>query len=160
MKKLQAKVFFIASTGGHLRQLLALSPMFSKYDSYIFTEKTKSTIGLKKTYAKRMHYFIFGSKVHLFSYMFKFSYNILLSLYYFIRYSPDFVITTGTHTAVPMCYIAHFFKKKVIYVETRSSFNKITKAGQLVYKIADLFVIQRKSLQTLVPKAVLCEVEE
>ena len=57
-------------------------------------------------------------------------------------------------------YIAHLFKKKVIYIETRSSFDKITKAGQLVYKKADLFIIQRKSLQSLVPNAVLCEVEE
>ncbi len=160
MKNKRKKVFFIASTGGHLRQLLALAPMFSKYDSYIFTEKTKSTLVLKNTYGKYMNYFIFGSKVHLFSYLFKFSFNILLSLYYFFRYTPDFIVTTGTHTAVPMCYIAHFFRKKVIYIETRSSFNKITKAGQLVYEKADLFVIQRKSLQPFVPKAVLCEVEE
>ena len=154
------KVFFIASTGGHLRQLLALSPLFSKYDSHIFTEKTNSTLILKKSYGKRMHYFVFGSKIHLFSYLFKFSYNILRSFFYFFLYMPDFVVTTGTHTAVPMCFIAHFFGKKVIYIETRSSFSKITKAGQLVYKKSDLFVIQRKSLQVLVPKAVLCEVEE
>ena len=82
------------------------------------------------------------------------------SIYYFILFRPDVIVTTGTHTAVPMCYIAHFFKKKVIYIETRSSFDKITKAGQLVYKIASLFVIQRNSLQKLVPNAILCEVEE
>lgn len=153
-------VFWIASTGGHLRQLLGMSDAYEKYNSHIFTEKTNSTKVLKDKYGKRMHYFVFGSKVHLFSYLFKFSWNIILSFVYFIRFKPDFVISTGTHTAVPMCYIAHFFKKKVIYIETRSSFDKITKAGQLIYKKADLFVIQRKSLQHLVPNAVLCEVEE
>ena len=153
-------VFWIASTGGHLRQLLGMSTAFEKYNSHIFTEKTNSTKVLKETYGKRMHYFVFGSKVRLFSYLFKFSWNIFKSFYYFFRYRPDFVVTTGTHTAVPMCYIAHIFKKRVIYIETRSSFDKITKAGQLVYKKADLFVIQRKSLQNLVPNAVLCEVEE
>ena len=153
-------IFFVASTGGHLRQLLGLAPMFDKYNSHIFTEKTNSTKVLRETYKGRMHYFVFGSKIHLISYLFKFSWNILKSLFYFFRYRPDFIITTGTHTAVPLCYIAHAFKRKVIYVETRSSFDKITKAGQLVYKKADLFVIQRKSLQDLVPNAVLCEVEE
>lgn len=153
-------IFFIASTGGHLRQLLGLQQMFEKYNSHIFTERTNSTKVLKDTYGKKMHYFVFGSKVHLFSYLFKFSYNCLLSFIYFLKFKPDFVITTGTHTAVPLCYIAHFFKKKVIYIETRSSFDKITQAGKIVSKIADLFVIQRKSLQSLIPNAVLCEVEE
>ena len=153
-------VFWIASTGGHLRQLLGMEAAFNRYNSHIFTEKTDSTKSLKNSYGKRMHFFVFGSRIHLFSYLIKFSYNILKSLYYFILYRPDYIISTGTHTAVPMCYIAHFFKKKVIYIETRSSFDKITKAGQLIYKIADLFVIQRKSLQHLVPNAVLCEVEE
>lgn len=154
------KVFFVASTGGHLRQLLALNPIFSNYDFNLFTEKTNSTLVLKNMYGKRMHFFVFGSKVHLFFYLFKFSYNCLLSLVYFIRYKPDFIITTGTHTAVPLCFIAHFFRKKVIYIETRSSFDKITKAGQIVNKISDLFIIQRKSLQNLVSNSVLCEVQE
>lgn len=153
-------VFFIASTGGHLRQLLGLQQMFEKYNSHIFTEKTNSTQVLRNTYGNKIHYFVFGSKVHLFSYLFKFSFNCFLSLLYFFRYRPDFIVTTGTHTAVPMCYIAHFFKKKVVYIETRSSFDKITQAGKIVGKKVDLFVIQRKSLQSLMPNAVLCEVEE
>lgn len=160
MQKKTKTVFWIASTGGHLRQLLGMSSAYEKYNSHIFTEKTNSTKVLKECYGKRMHYFVFGSKVHIFSYLFKFCWNIIKSLIYFIRYSPDYIVTTGTHTAVPMCYIAKLFNKRVIYIETRSSFDKITKAGQLVYKKADLFVIQRKSLQDLVPNAILCEVEE
>ena len=93
-------------------------------------------------------------------YLFKFAFNCMKSLVYFFRFMPDYVITTGTHTAVPLCVIASVFRRKVVYIETRSSFSKITKAGQMVYRIADLFVIQRKSLQPLVPNAVLCEVEE
>ena len=34
------KVMFIASTGGHLSELLQLSPLFEKYDYTIVTEKT------------------------------------------------------------------------------------------------------------------------
>jgi len=45
MKK--KKVLFIASTGGHLSELLQLKSLFNKYNSYLITEKTKSTIGLK-----------------------------------------------------------------------------------------------------------------
>ena len=57
-------------------------------------------------------------------------------------------------------YSANNHRNQNYYYPHRKSFNKITKAGQLVYEKADLFVIQRKSLQPFVPKAVLCEVEE
>lgn len=154
------KIFWVASTGGHFMELLGLSSLYKNYDSHIFTEKTNSTSILKDSYGKRLHYFAFGSKIHIFSYLFKFSFNCMKSFLYFFRFMPDYVITTGTHTAVPLCFIASFFHRKVVYIETRSSFSKITRAGQMVYRIADLFVIQRPSLQTVVPNAVLCEVEE
>ena len=46
------KVMFISSTGGHLDELMQLEPMFSKYDYYIVTEKTKSNLSLKDKYKK------------------------------------------------------------------------------------------------------------
>ena len=62
---------------------------------------------------KKLHYFIFDSKVHLFSYLFKFSFYCFISLVYFLHHKPDFVVTIRTHTAaVPMCFIAHFFQEK------------------------------------------------
>ena len=68
---------------------------------------------------------------------------------------PDVVITTGTHTAVPMCFIAHFFKKKVIWIETFANSTTQTEAGKLVYPIADLFIVQWESMLELYPNAVM-----
>ena len=45
MKK---KVLFISSTGGHLTELLQLSPLFEKYDYHIITEKDKVNEHLKR----------------------------------------------------------------------------------------------------------------
>ena len=42
------KILFISSTGGHLSEMMRLSPMFSKYNYYIMTEKTKSNLYLKE----------------------------------------------------------------------------------------------------------------
>ena len=36
------KVLFIASTGGHLNELLQLKALFKEYDSYLVTERDKS----------------------------------------------------------------------------------------------------------------------
>lgn len=148
------KVLFISSTGGHLSELLQLKPLFAEYDSYLITEKTKSTISLKKEYGKKMHYLVYGTKSHLFPYLFKFAFNIVKSLWLFLKIWPAVVVTTGTHTAVPMCYIAKLFGKKVIFIETFANSSTPTESGKMVYPIADVFVVQWESMLEHYPKAI------
>lgn len=151
------KVLFIASTGGHLNELLQLSPIFEKYDYTLITEKTKSNIALKNKYPNHVHYLIAGTYTNMkakITYPFKLLLNCFKSLYFFLKIKPDVVVTTGTHTAVPMCYIAHFFKKKVIFIETFANSMAPTKSGRMVYKIADLFIVQWQSMLEFYPNAV------
>ena len=147
------KVLFISSTGGHLDELLQLKPLFKKYDSYIITEKTKSTVQLKDKYSK-VNYLVYGTKDHLFTYIFKAIYNIIKSLILFIKIRPKVIVTTGTHTAVPMCYIGKLFFRKIIYIETIANSKTKTLTGKLVYPIADTFIVQWKSMLELYPKAI------
>ncbi len=147
------KVMFISSTGGHLSEMLQLEPLFKYYDVSIVTEKTKSNLYLKDKY-KNVNYLVYGTKSHLFPYLFKFTYNCFKSIYIFLKIKPDVVVTTGTHTAVCMCYIAHFFKKKVIFIETLANRTSRTKSGKMVYPIADYFIVQWKSMLKLYPKAI------
>ena len=149
------KVVFISSTGGHLTELLQLKPMFEKCEYTLITEKTKSNQNLIDQYPGHVHYLAYGTKQHLFKYLFVFAYNILLSFFIFLKVKPDAIVTTGTHTAVPMCYIAHFFKKKVVFIETFANSKSPTQAGRLVYPIADLFVVQWESMLEHYPKAVV-----
>ncbi len=148
------KVIFISSTGGHLVELMQLKPMFEEYDYHIITEKTKSNLGLKKEYGKKISYLVYGTKKNLFTYLFKFSFNILKSLYLFIKIRPNYIITTGTHTAVPLCYIGHLFKRKIIYIETFANQTSKTATGKLIYPIADLFIVQWESMLEQYPNAI------
>ena len=147
------KVLFISSTGGHLNELLQLKPLFEKYDSYIVTEKTKSNKDLCKKY-KNVYYLVYGTKLHMFSYFFKFSFNIIKSFILFIRIRPKVIVTTGTHTAGPMCYIAKLFRSKVIFIETFANSKTKTVAGKLVYPIADTFIVQWEDMLKIYPKAI------
>ena len=147
------KVMFISSTGGHLSELLEMSDLFKDYDTSIVTEKTKSNMYLKDKY-KNVYYLVYGTKSHLFTYLFKFTFNIFKSFYLFLKIRPDVVVTTGTHTAVSMCYIAKLFRKKVIYIETLANRDTKTMAGKLVYPIADYFLVQWKNMLELYPKAI------
>ena len=146
------KVLFISSTGGHLNELLQLKKTMKKYDSYIITEKTKSTIGLKKEF-KNISFLKYGTKSHL-SYIYIFPFNCILSLIYFLRIRPSVVVTTGAHTGVFMCYIAKLFRKKVIYIETFANIHTKSMSGKLVYPIADMFIVQWESMLKLYPNAV------
>nr|MDY4973374.1 PssD/Cps14F family polysaccharide biosynthesis glycosyltransferase [Erysipelotrichaceae bacterium] len=148
------KLLLISSEGGHLSELLQLEDTFTDYDYHLVTEKTPTTSFLKNTYPHKVTYLPYGTQDHLLPYLLIFPYNILKSLFIFLIKRPDVVITTGTHTAVPMCYIAHFFKKRVIYIETFASVKKPSKAGKLVYKMADLFVVQWEELLAIYPDAV------
>lgn len=148
------KVMFISSTGGHLDELMQLKPIFNNYDYSIVTEKTKSNINLKNKFPK-VSFLVFGTKDHLFSYIFKFIYNCFKSIFLFIKYRPNIIVTTGTHTAVPMCYIGKLFRRKIIFIETFANRSTKTLAGKLVYPIADKFIVQWESMLKLYPKAEL-----
>ena len=148
------RVLFISSTGGHLKELLELKSLFNKYDSYFITEKTKSTLSLKNEYGNKVGYLIFGTKDHILTYPFKLFANCFISLYYFIKFRPKFIITTGAHTAGPMCCIGKIFGSKIIYIETMANISKKTITGRIIYKFADLFIVQWESMLKLYPKAV------
>ena len=110
LSMLKKKVMFISSTGGHLEELLRLKSLFDNYDYSLVTEKTKSNLNLKEGY-KNVSFLVYGTKDHLFSFIFKFMFNCFKSIFLYFKYRPKYIITTGTHTAVPMCYIGKIFRK-------------------------------------------------
>ncbi|MBP3765875.1 MAG: polysaccharide biosynthesis protein [Bacilli bacterium] len=148
------KVLFISSTGGHLTELLELKGMFKKYDYTIITEKTKSNNSLKEEYPGKVHFVMYGTRHKKIRYIFVVLANIFINFYYFLKIRPDVVISTGAHTAVPMCILAKLFRKKVIYIETFANIKTKTITGRILYKFADLFIVQWESMLELYPKAV------
>lgn len=152
MKK--KKVLFISSTGGHLTELLQLKPLFSKYDYHIITEKDKTNKDLKNKYKERISYLPYGTRSHFFKYIFIYLFLILKTIYLYFKIRPKVIITTGTHTAGPMCYLGKIFGSKIIYIETFANINKKTATGKLIYPIADLFIVQWEEMLKLYPKAI------
>ncbi len=148
------KVLFISSTGGHFNELMQLRPLFLKYDYHIITEKDKTNEYLKDIYIDRISYVPYGTRSKLFSYIFKYFYIIIKSIYLFIRIKPKYIVTTGTHTAGPICYFGKLLGCKIIYIETFANRNTRTATGRLIYPIADLFIVQWKEMKKLYPKAI------
>ena len=150
------KVLFISSTGGHLEELMQLQSMFSKYDYHIITEKTKSNLSLVNKYPNRVSFLIYGSYTSFLNkiiYPFKLLFNTFKSLFLYFKIKPKYIVSTGAHTAGPMCLIGHIFGSKIIYIETFANSKTKSKTGSLVYKFADLFIVQWESMLKLYPKA-------
>ncbi len=148
------KVLFISSTGGHFNELMQLAPLFKKYDYHIITEKDKTNTYLKEKYGKRISYLPYGTRSKIISYIFKYFYLCLKTVVLYIKIRPKYIVTTGTHTAGPMCYLGKIFGSKIIYIETYANRNSKTATGKLVYPIADLFIVQWEDMLKLYPKAV------
>ncbi len=151
---MRKKILFISSTGGHLEELLQLKPLFKKYDYNIITEKDESNISLKEEYGNKLYFLPYGTRAKLFSYIFKYLYLCIKTVYLYCKIRPKIIITTGTHTAGPMCILGKIFGSKIIYIETMANINKKTATGRLIYPIADLFIVQWEEMLKLYPKAV------
>lgn len=143
------KICFAASSGGHLEELMMLKPLMETYDSFIVTEKTpyiSNTQNIKTYYLKQVNRRekLVGVWLIL---------NSILSLQIFMKEKPDAIICTGVLATLPLCVICKIFRKKIIYIE---SFAKVTSgnlSGKFVYKFADRFYVQWKSMLEVYPRA-------
>ena len=152
MKK--KKVMFISSTGGHLDELMQLKPMFEKYDYHIVTEKTKSNLNLKNKFPKKVSFLVYGTKDYMLTYPFKLLFNCFKSLFIYIKIRPKYIVSTGAHTAGPMCCLGKIFGSKIIYIETFANSKTKSATGSIVYKFADLFIVQWEDMLKLYPKGI------
>lgn len=145
------KICLISSSGGHFEQLLMLRKLEKNNKVFIVTEKTEYN---KKD--KKINYLLLqvNRKERLF--IIKIVINIFKSLKIFLKEKPDVIISTGVLVTIPMLYIGHIFKKKVIYIESFAKINSPTKTGSFIYKkrIADRFYVQWESMLKFYPKAI------
>lgn len=144
------KVCFAASSGGHYEQLLMLKPLMEKYDSFILTEKTKYSTEIKNV---KSYYLLQVNRKEK-SFILKMIWNAFKSVFFFIKERPDVVITTGVLSTIPMCLIAKIFGRKLVYIESFAKINSPTETGKFLYKFADRFYVQWKTMLKYYPEAV------
>ena len=145
-----ATICLVSSCGGHFMELIQLLPAIKKYDFYILTEKN---IASKSILNKYRHYNLIQQERKGLMFIFKFTWNIIISFFIFLKEHPDIIISTGAGAAYPTCRIAKLFGKKIIYIESFAKINDKSKTGELVYKIADKFYVQWPEMLEIYPKA-------
>jgi UDP-N-acetylglucosamine:LPS N-acetylglucosamine transferase len=143
------KICLAASSGGHFEQIMQLSSLAQLHDICVITEKTDcNQLEMAKTY-----YLSQVNRREFFSTL-KLIWNTICSLVVFVKEKPDVVISTGALSTVPICLIAKWFKRKLIFIESFAKVTTGTKTGSMMYKLADRFYVQWEGLQAVYPDAI------
>lgn len=148
MSAKKIKICFAASSGGHYEQIMMLKQLMERYDSFILTERTKYDVS-----ANNKTYYLKQVNRKEWNWMFATLYNIFKSIVIYVKEKPDAIICTGALAMIPMCLVCKVFKKKLIFIESFAKVTSPTKTGKFLYKYADEFYVQWKSMIEVYPNA-------
>lgn len=145
----QLKICFAASSGGHWEELMCLKKISDQHKAFFVTEdgvQAKNS-NLNHIYAlplinRHEKYFA----IHFLQLIYR-AFKIVS------KEKPDVIITTGALLSVPFCWIGKIMGVKIIYIESFARVYECSLSGRLIYPIADLFLVQWKSLLKVYPKA-------
>ena len=144
------KICFTSSSGGHLEEISRLNKIAEKYEHFLITEKSsfsQNKFGEKKYYVPQTN-----RKEILF--IFKYIYIFIYAFFVLAKEKPDVIISTGALITYPVCIIGKLFKKKIVYIESFARCDKPSLTGRLMYKHADLFIVQWEEMIDFYPNAV------
>ena len=145
------RVIFVASSGGHLSEILKLKKLFNEYEYLLVTEETDVTKRLKDKY--NTEYLKYGPNRNKLKYLGAVVYNIFKSIKVLIKFKPKTVISTGAQVGGIMCFFAKIIGKKVIYIESLAKVNTLSTTGKLIYPLANKFYVQWETLSKKYKKA-------
>jgi beta-1,4-N-acetylglucosaminyltransferase len=148
-------IYIVSSPGGHLNETLSMVEAFEGANVYAITLDFPNMKGLTLDCVKKI------CKLKLFfHYSVKFGLPITLlvglfpMLWMFIRHRPHMIFSTGSEIALPAFVMAKFlFGAKVVYVECFTRITTLSLTARIVYKFADLFLVQWEELAALHEKA-------
>jgi UDP-N-acetylglucosamine:LPS N-acetylglucosamine transferase len=146
---MNTKVCFAASLGGHLEEISRLINVNRSEDSFLLTEKGnfhELSVCNKVYYIKQINRkeILFLPKLLVITVE---SFGILA------KEKPDCIISTGALATYPICLLGRIMGKKIIYIESFARVDSPSLTGKLMYKIADLFIVQWEEMLNIFPKA-------
>lgn len=148
------RIILICSDGGHLAQILELNEWFAKYDYLLVTEKSEATLPLEEQYNIAYLRGRSKGKRRDFNFFLILIFNSFLSLKLLISHYPKMIITTGSHTAIPMCMLGRLFAVKVVYILSFARISSKAFSANIIYPIANKFLVQWPGMKKYYKKGI------
>lgn len=137
----------MASSGGHLYELLALRDGWAPEDRHWVTFDTPDARSLLggETVTHAFH----PTNRNIPNLMG----NTLLALRLLRRLRPRAVLTTGAGVAIPFCWLGRLFGARIVYIESFARIDGPSLTGRLVHPVATDFFVQWPKVQRFYRKA-------
>ena len=145
-----------ASGGGHVRQLLDMQPVWSRFDHFFVTEDTVLGQTLR---ASHRTYFVphfawgqakLGSPFRMMARAFA---SVIRSAHIMFRERPDVVITTGAGAVIFVLLWARMLGARIVVIESFARFEHASMFGRIAAPLAHDMVVQSALLKKAYPNA-------
>jgi len=134
------KIALVASSGGHLTQLLKLRSAWQGQDTFyiVTSDMVKEKLGADE------RVYVSGECNRQ---------NVLKVIKVFLRSlrairseRPDVVLSTGAAVGCISCFVGKWFGARIVWVDSITNVNRMSLSGRMVRSIADLCLVQWPSL--------------
>lgn len=145
------RVLIPSSSGGHLTEVFQLRQLLEATEHLFVTEDLPLT---RRLLAGRPCRFVRpNGRNRDWIFWRNFLINWFLAVPILLRFRPHAIVTTGSHTAIPFCYLGKLLGCKIIYILSFCRIDTKAAAASAVYPIADLFFVQWERMRTAYPRS-------
>lgn len=86
--------------------------------------------------------------------LWKYALNAAQALWMLLKDRPQAIVSTGGGMSIATCLLGKLLGAKLIYIESGARVRSPSKTGKLLYRYADLFIVQWEPMLEVFPKAV------
>jgi beta-1,4-N-acetylglucosaminyltransferase len=145
------RVLLPSSAGGHLTEIFQLRELLEATEHLFVTEDLPLTRQLMRE--RPCRFVRPNGRNRDWRFWCNFLINWLLAVPILLRFRPHAIVTTGSHTAIPFCYLGKLLGCKVIFILSFCRLQTKAAAATAVYPIADLFFVQWAQMSAAYPKS-------
>ena len=149
VKKL--RILLPSSSGGHLSEIFQLKELLAATEHLFVTEDLPLTRQLLE--GRACKFVRPNGRNRDWVFWRNFLINWFLAVPIILKFRPHAIVTTGSHTAIPFCYIGKLLGCKIIFILSFCRIDSKAAAASAVYPIADLFFVQWQQMRSAYPKS-------
>ncbi|RIX26622.1 glycosyltransferase family protein [Amnibacterium setariae] len=142
-------LLLIASTGGHLAQLLSLRAWWQQHErTWVTFDKEDAVSALADERVVWAHHPVTRNARNAVR-------NLGLAVRTLRRLRPDVVVTTGAGVSLPFFVVARFLRIRTVYIEVFDRIDSPTLNGRLSYPFSDAMCEQWPQRETVYPESIV-----
>ena len=142
------KLCLVASSGGHLMQLIRLRPAWERHERFWVTfEREDAKTLLEEERVIWAHHPTNRNLPNLFR-------NLALAWRILHKEKPDVVISTGAGVGVPFLWLGRLLSIRTVFIDSLTRIQDLSLSGKLVYPVVDRFFVQWPDLTRRYPRTI------